>query len=79
MFVDSIDVFDCRLSHVTCSEVCKKYPPFLINPIQGRRRVFKSGPAEEIIEGRWHERGNTSWGLPLSLGGLGGSPPARKF
>ena len=36
---------------------------------QGRRRVFKSGPAEETIECRRHERG-----IPLSLGGLGCLP-----
>ena len=42
---------------------------------QGRRRVFKSGPAVEIVEHRWHERGeSTRGGLPLSLGGLGVSP-----
>ena len=29
---------------------------------QGRRRVFKSGPAEEIIECRWHERGRAREG-----------------
>ena len=40
--------------------------PYTIN--QGRRRVFKSGPAGEIIECRWHERGT------LSLWGLGGLP-----
>ena len=38
---------------------------------QGRRRIFKSGPAEEIIECRRHERGeSTRGGLPLWLGGL---------
>ena len=40
---------------------------------QGRRRVFKSGPAMEIIEYRRHGRGeSTRGGLPLSLVGLGG-------
>ena len=28
--------------------------------VQGRRRVFKSGPAEEIIECRRHERGEST-------------------
>ena len=43
---------------------------------QGRRRVFKSGPAEEIIECRWHERGESTRGrLPLSFGGI----PREKF
>ena len=39
---------------------------------QGRRRVLKSGPAEEIIECRRHERGRAREGdpSPLSLGGL---------
>ena len=43
---------------------------------QGRRRVFKRGPAEEAIECRRHERGeSTRRGLiPLSLGGFGGLP-----
>ena len=36
--------------------------------IQGRRRVFKSGPAEEIIECRRHERGTPP--LVRGLGGL---------
>ena len=40
---------------------------------QGRRRVFKSGPAEEIIEFRRHERGRAREVTP-SLGGLGGLP-----
>ena len=35
------------------------------NMQQGRRRVFKSGPAEEAIECR----------IPLSLGGFWGPPP----
>ena len=40
---------------------------------QGRRRVFKSGPAEEATECRRHERGIIEGGLsPLSLGGFGG-------
>ena len=37
--------------------------------MQGRRRVLKSGPAEEIIECRRHERMT-----PLSLGGVRGLP-----
>ena len=46
---------------------------------QGRRRVFKSGPAEEAIECRRHERGESTRGglFPLSLDGWG--PPPRKF
>ena len=39
--------------------------------LQGRRRVFKSGPAEEIIECRGE---SSRWGLPLALMGLGGLP-----
>ena len=41
--------------------------------MQGRCRVFKSGLAEEIIECRWHERGESTRGGLLSLGGLGDS------
>ena len=41
---------------------------------QGRRRVFKSGPAEEAVECRRHEMGEST----RSLGGFGGPPP-RKF
>ena len=42
--------------------------------LQGRRRLFKSGPAEVAIECGRHERGeSTKRGLlPLSLGGMGG-------
>ena len=43
--------------------------------IQCRRRVFKSGPAREIIECRRQERGeSTTGGLHLSLGRLEGLP-----
>ena len=43
--------------------------------MQGRRRIFKSGPAEEIVECRRHERGRARGGdSPLSLG-VRGSPP----
>ena len=49
--------------------------------IQCRRRVFKSGPAEEIIECRRHERGgggeHERVTLPL-VSGVRGSP-SRKF
>ena len=47
--------------------------------MQGRRRVFKSGPAEEAIECRRHEMGESTRGglFPFSLGGRG--PPPRKF
>ena len=47
---------------------------------QGRRRVFKSGPAEEAIECRRHERGeSTRWGgySPSRKEGLWGLP--REF
>ena len=50
--------------------------------LQGRRRVFQSGPAEEAIECRRHERGeSTRVGLinPLSLGGFGGASPEKIF
>ena len=40
---------------------------------QGRRRVFKSGPAEEIIERRCCERGESTRGGNL-VRGLGGIP-----
>ena len=41
---------------------------------QGRRRVFKSGPAEKAIECRRHERGRAREGdySPLVRGGGGG-------
>ena len=46
---------------------------------QGRRRIFKSGPMEEAIECRRHERGESTRGgdiPPLFRGGgLGASPP----
>ena len=44
--------------------------------LQGRRRVFKSGPAEEDIECRRHERGRAREGdySPSRKGGLGGLP-----
>ena len=42
---------------------------------QGRRRVFKSGPAEEIIEYRRQERGRAREGdSPSGQGGKGVSP-----
>ena len=40
-------------------------------PQQGRRRLFKSGPAEEAIECRRHERGRAREGF----GGPLPSPP----
>ena len=43
----------------------------MLKPQQGRRRVFKSGQAEEIIECRRHERGESTKG-GLSSGGGGG-------
>ena len=51
---------------------------------QGRRRVFKSGPAEEAIECRSHERGeSTRVGLsPLDKGIIvwgGGGLPRENF
>ena len=46
---------------------------------QGRRRVFKSGPAEEAIECRRHESGESTRGdHSPSLQGVWGPPP-RKF
>ena len=47
---------------------------------QGRRRLLKSGPAEEAIECRRHDRGRAREGeySHSRKGGLGGSPP-RKF
>ena len=43
--------------------------------IQGRRRVFKSGPAEEAIVAEGTRGGSTRGGLfPLLLGGFGGLP-----
>ena len=41
---------------------------------QGRRRIFKSGPAEEIIECDGTRGGKAREGSPLSSGGLGGLP-----
>ena len=50
---------------------------------QGRRRVFKSGPAEETIECRRHEKGGGGARkgelFPLSLGGGGGGLPLELF
>ena len=45
---------------------------------QGRRRVFKSGPAEEAIECRRHERGRAREGdyFPL-IRGVCGHPPRK--
>ena len=46
---------------------------------QGRRRVLKSGPAEDMVEYRRYERGRAREGVsPLSKRVFGGSPP-RKF
>ena len=41
--------------------------------VQGRRRIFKSGPAEEAIEYRRHERGRAREGdyFPSGKGGGG--------
>ena len=49
------------------SKYCEKFLLCVSNgrnmvSLQGRRRVFKSGPAEEIIECRRHERGRTREG-----------------
>ena len=38
----------------------KRQNPLGKSPYQGRRRVFKSGPAEEPIERRRHERGEST-------------------
>ena len=43
-YIFTINLWDVILFQVRCYE-------------QGRRRVFKSGPAEEAIECRTHERG----------------------
>ena len=45
-----------------------------LNSDQGRRRVFKSGPAEENVEWRWPERGRPRVGEPPLIRGLGVSP-----
>ena len=47
---------------------------------QGRRRVFKSDPAEEDIQCRRHERGESTRGgiIPPLVRGVWGPPP-RKF
>ena len=49
---------------------------FDIATAQGRRRVFKSSPAEETIKCRRHEKGESTRGgiITLSLGGFGGLP-----
>ena len=54
---------------------CIKLIQFYISYFQGRRRVFKSGPAVEIIECRRQERGGAREGDPPLVRG---SPP-RKF
>ena len=41
--------------------------------LQSRRRVFKSGPAEETIECEKHERGI----FPLHVRGVWGPPPRK--
>ena len=49
----------------------------IIFGFQGRRRLLKSGPAEEVIECRRHERGKSTRGgtiPPLVRGCLGASP-----
>ena len=52
-----------------------------VSGMQGRRRVFKSGPAEEAIECRRHERVRAREGdyPPSRYGGLGGLPPEKIF
>ena len=47
--------------------------------VQGRRRISKSGPVEDIVECRRHEKGESTRGdvPPLVRGVLGFSP--RKF
>ena len=54
---------------------------FFLLTLQGRHRVFKSGPAVETIEGRRHERGGEHERgiVPLSLWGVWGSPPRFFF
>ena len=42
--------------------------------LQGRRRVFKSGPAEEISSADGTRGGEHERGTPVRLGGLGGHP-----
>ena len=56
--------------------MCFGMSHLVLHWLQGRRRVFKSGPAEETIECRRHEKGGARKGelFPLSLGGWG-SPP----
>ena len=45
--------------------------------LQDRRRLLKSGPAEEVIECRMHERGIIT---PLVRGGVwGGASPEKIF
>ena len=41
--------------------------------VKGRRRIFKSGPAEETIESRNHDKAESTRGglFPFSLGGFG--------
>ena len=48
---------------------------------QGRRRVFKSGPAEKVIEVRRHKRGRAREGInpPLVRGGGWGASPEKNF
>ena len=47
---------------------------------QGRRRVFKSGPAEEDIECRRHERGRAREGdYSPSRKGVWGASPEKIF
>ena len=48
---------------------------------KGRRRVFKSGPAEEVIECRRHERGERTRGgiFPPLVRGVWGASPEKFF
>ena len=41
---------------------------------QGRRRVLKSGPAEDMVEYRKHEWGRAREGAPSRKGGSGDLP-----
>ena len=56
------------------------YSFVLLEHVQGCRRVFESGPAEEVIECRRHERGRTREGIiPPFVRGILGTSPGKIF
>ena len=66
-------MLECKTEKRNCQCGCGQ----TMKQTQGRRRIFKSGPAEEAIECRRQERGECTSGgiiLPSRKGGLGAYP-----